>query len=73
MIRVTLHFFLRHALAILFVVVSSQRVSAQRASDFVETGGVARNFTLKDRRTGFPVSLNDYAGKIVFLDLFAFW
>ena len=37
------------------------------------TGEVVQNFTLTDRATGRPVSLTDFAGKIVFLEWFAWW
>ncbi|MDO8541658.1 MAG: redoxin domain-containing protein [Opitutaceae bacterium] len=39
----------------------------------VDTGGIARNFTLRNRATGEPVSLHDFAGHIVVLDFFAYW
>ncbi len=37
------------------------------------TGEVVQNFTLTDRATGRPVNLTDLAGKIVFLEWFAWW
>ena len=36
-------------------------------------GGTVQNFTLTDRATGRPVNLTDFAGKIVFLEWFAWW
>lgn len=43
------------------------------ATPFVKVGELARDFTLNDRATGKPVRLSDFAGKIIFLDLFAYW
>lgn len=40
---------------------------------FVEAGGIAHNFTLDNRFTQQPVSLKDFAGKIIFIDMFAYW
>ena len=36
-------------------------------------GHTVANFTLTDRATGRPVQLTDFAGKIVFLEWFAWW
>jgi thiol-disulfide isomerase/thioredoxin len=36
-------------------------------------GDIVQNFTLTDRATGRPVSLADFAGKVVFLEWFAWW
>jgi len=40
---------------------------------FVHVGEVAADLTLKKRKTGETVSLRDFAGKVIFLDLFAYW
>ncbi|MEO7598726.1 MAG: redoxin domain-containing protein [Opitutus sp.] len=37
------------------------------------TGDTVQNFTLTDRATGREVTLEDFAGKIVFLEWFAWW
>jgi thiol-disulfide isomerase/thioredoxin len=34
---------------------------------------IASNFTITNRKTGNPITRNDFAGKIVFLDFFAYW
>jgi subtilisin-like proprotein convertase family protein/thiol-disulfide isomerase/thioredoxin len=39
----------------------------------VDVGGIARNFTVTERRTGQPIHLYDYAGSVVVLDFFAYW
>jgi Leucine-rich repeat (LRR) protein len=39
----------------------------------VPVGGLARDFTVTDRRTGSPVRLRDFEGSIVLLDFFAYW
>ncbi len=36
-------------------------------------GDIVANFTLTDRATGRPVSLTDFAGKVVLLEWFAWW
>jgi subtilisin-like proprotein convertase family protein/thiol-disulfide isomerase/thioredoxin len=36
-------------------------------------GGIARNFTITDHRTGLPVRLTDFAGKVLVMDFFAYW
>ena len=47
-------------------------VAPARAAIY-RTGEVVQNFTLTDRATGRAVSLADFAGKIVFLEWFAWW
>ena len=66
-------FGLRHLLAVFICLGAVTRGSAQSSTGYVETGDVAREFTLKNRKTGEPLKLSDYAGKIVVLDLFAYW
>ncbi len=44
-------------------------VSAQQYT----VGDIVENFTLVDRKSGQPVSLSDFEGKIVFLEWFAYW
>ena len=51
----------------LFVVATPARAAIYR------NGEVVQNFTLTDRATGRPVNLTDFAGKIVFLEWFAWW
>jgi hypothetical protein len=66
-------FRLPHVLAALICLAPLMRASAQSSTGYVETGEVDREFTLKNRKTGEPIHLSDYAGKIVVLDLFAYW
>ena len=40
---------------------------------FVRVGELAKDFTLTDRNTKQPVMLSDFAGKVIFIDLFAYW
>lgn len=47
--------------------------AAFAATSFVKVGELAPDFTLNDRATGKPVRLSDFSGKIIFLDLFAYW
>jgi hypothetical protein len=47
--------------------------SLSTSAQVVGVGGIARDFTLKHRFTKQPISLYDYAGNIVVLDLFAYW
>ncbi|MBM3839826.1 MAG: redoxin domain-containing protein [Verrucomicrobia bacterium] len=63
----------RYLLAAVLCLAASTRVAAQSSTGYVETGDIAREFTLKNRKTGAPIQLSDYAGKIVVLDLFAYW
>ena len=36
-------------------------------------GDIAQDFTITNRKTGQPLSLSDYSGKVVVLDFFAYW
>jgi hypothetical protein len=40
---------------------------------FVRVGEIAADLSLKKHKTGEVVNLSDFAGKIIFLDLFAYW
>lgn len=53
--------------ASLFAAAAPVHAQAYRVGDTVQ------NFTLTDRATGQPVSLTDFAGKIVFLEWFTWW
>ncbi|MBI2948844.1 MAG: hypothetical protein HYY23_14485 [Verrucomicrobia bacterium] len=66
-------FGMRHLLAAFVWLGAVTSAWAQSSTGYVETGDVAREFTLKNRKTGEPLRLSDYAGKIVVLDLFAYW
>jgi thiol-disulfide isomerase/thioredoxin len=57
------------ALQALLLVLASTTANAQQ----YRVGEVVTNFTLIDRATQQPVSLHDFAGKIVVLDWFAWW
>lgn len=46
---------------------------ASLAQPVYRAGDIVENFSLLDRRTGLPMQLSDFAGKIVFLDFFAHW
>ena len=39
----------------------------------VTVGGLARDFTVVNHATGAPLRLNDYAGKVIVLDFYAYW
>ncbi len=54
--------------ALCMVVAPSARAQARYA-----VGDTVANFTLTDRATGRPVSLTDFAGKVVLLEWFAWW
>ncbi len=50
-----------------------QWAAATTSGATVAVGGTARDFTLNEHKTGQPVRLSDFAGKIIFLDMFAYW
>ncbi|MBI2927848.1 MAG: hypothetical protein HYY24_19320 [Verrucomicrobia bacterium] len=57
-----------------FLVASVLWLATPSASaQVVGVGGLARDFTLHDRATGASVSLYDFAGKIILIDIFAYW
>ena len=60
-------FFALVTVSVLVLSSSPIRAAIYRAGETVE------NFTLTDRATGLPVNLTDFAGKIVFLEWFAWW
>ncbi len=55
------------------VVVSFAIAASPARAAIYRAGETVQNFTLTDRATGRPVSLTDFAGKIVFLEWFAWW
>ncbi|MEO6246123.1 MAG: redoxin domain-containing protein [Opitutaceae bacterium] len=57
----------------LVVVVALAFAAAPAGAAIYRAGEIVQNFTLTDRATGRPVSLADFAGKIVFLEWFAWW
>jgi thiol-disulfide isomerase/thioredoxin len=61
--------FLLHIFLVLLAAFASRTALAQQ----YRVGEVVTNFTLVDRATQRPVSLHDFAGKIVVLDWFAWW
>jgi hypothetical protein len=60
---------IRVALFSLLAWTSGPLAQAQR----YQPGDVVEDFTLINRATGNPIRLSDYAGKIVFLEWFAWW
>ena len=60
---------LRVALFALLGWASGSFAQAQR----YQPGDIVEDFTLINRATGSPIRLSDYAGKIVFLEWFAWW
>lgn len=55
---------------VLFGLIASGPVAqAQRYNP----GDVAEDFTLINRASGTPLKLSDYAGKIIFMEWFAWW
>ncbi|MBI4660424.1 MAG: hypothetical protein HY735_16430 [Verrucomicrobia bacterium] len=48
---------------------TSIRADAQR----YKPGDVVEDFSLINRATGSPLRLSEYAGKIIFLEWFAWW
>ncbi len=58
--------------ALLLVVTLTQFVFPAKAA-FVRVGELAKDFTVTNRATKQPVSLSDFAGKVIFIDLFAYW
>ena len=59
------------AVLLLFAALTEFAVPAQAA--FVRVGELAKDFTLTDRMTKQSASLSDFAGKVIFIDLFAYW
>ena len=57
----------------LLLLVAMPRLAFCATTPYVKTGEIARDFTLKNRKTGQPVSLSDFSGKIILLDMFAYW
>jgi thiol-disulfide isomerase/thioredoxin len=57
-------------LLLLAVLLIAPRAAAQAR---YAVGDTVANFTLTDRATGRPVSLADFAGKVVLLEWFAWW
>jgi thiol-disulfide isomerase/thioredoxin len=55
---------------VLLALLAAPRAAAQSR---YTVGQTVANFTLTDRATGRPVQLTDFAGKIVFLEWFAWW
>ncbi|MBI4659685.1 MAG: hypothetical protein HY735_12665 [Verrucomicrobia bacterium] len=64
---------IRRFLTFLALFCATLQSGVQASTQFVRVGELARDFTLKDRKTGQIVSLSDFAGKVIFLDLFAYW
>ena len=60
-----------HPLLVLLLALAGTALPAQ--AQRYRTGDTVQNFTLTDRATGRAVSLADFAGKIVFLEWFAWW
>ena len=58
------------SLVVLLALLAAPRAAAQSR---YTVGQTVANFTLTDRATGRPVQLTDFAGKIVFLEWFAWW
>jgi len=58
---------------ILLVLAATLALAPAARAQIYRVGETVRNFTLTDRATGQPVSLTDFAGKIVFLEWFAWW
>lgn len=56
--------------AIAAVLVSLNHPSIGQITD---VGGIARDFVVTDHRTGQPIHLTNYAGKILVMDFFAYW
>ena len=42
-------------------------------SQTYQVGDIVDNFTLTNRATGQPASLHDFAGRVIFLEWFAYW
>ncbi|MEW6158078.1 MAG: hypothetical protein AB1813_11635 [Verrucomicrobiota bacterium] len=59
------------ASALFACVIASSSVSTPAA--LYRAGDIVENFTVTDRATGQPIRLEDFAGKIVFLEWFAWW
>lgn len=47
--------------------------AATSLSQVVPVGGIARPFTITNLETGQPIRLEDFAGKVLLLDFFAYW
>ena len=73
MIRATIHFKASRLLAGLLILLGLELASVDSSAAFVRVGEIAQDFTLKNRQTGQLTSLRDFAGKIIFLDMFAYW
>ena len=63
----------RRILATLLLVLAAGQGTVSTQAAFVRVGEFAQDFTLKNRKTGEQTSLKDFAGKIIFLDMFAYW
>ena len=63
----------RRLLAALLLFVAAGQFTASNQAAFVRVGEFAQDFTLKNRKSGEQTSLKSFAGKIIFLDLFAYW
>ncbi|MBI2948846.1 MAG: hypothetical protein HYY23_14495 [Verrucomicrobia bacterium] len=63
----------RRFLALFVLLLAFAQVTLPAKAAFVRVGEIAADLTLKKRKTGEAVSLRDFAGKVIFLDLFAYW
>jgi len=48
-------------------------LAATASAQVVPVGSTARDFTVVNHATGAPIRLNDFAGKVIVLDFFAYW
>ena len=73
MIRAAIRFQPSQLLAAMLVLLGLKFAMVDASAAFVRVGGIAQDFTLKNWQTGQLTSLRDFAGKIIFLDMFAYW
>jgi thiol-disulfide isomerase/thioredoxin len=60
-------------LLLALLVLSQLSTVSSFAQPVYRAGDIIENFSLINRRTGLPMQLSDFAGKILFLDFFAHW
>jgi hypothetical protein len=63
----------RRVLTLFLLLFTFAQAAFPAKAAFVRVGEIAADLTLKKRQTGETVALRDFAGKVIFLDLFAYW
>ena len=73
MIKTSSNFKASRLLVALLILLGLKLAMVDSSAAFVRVGEIAQDFSLKNRQTGQLTTLRDFAGKIIFLDMFAYW